>query len=71
MENLSPPWALEMKVGWKSDHGKNYNFPHAILSPTYDKCGVYADPRLQMYCPQMEKWRVIPQESLPRQWKIS
>ena len=56
-ENLLPPQAPEMKVGWKSNHGKDYSLPHTILLSTHDKCILCADPWLQDYCPQMAKWK--------------
>ena len=51
--------------GLKSDHGKHYNLPHAILSPTYDKCGVYADPGLHKYFPRVAKMKSNPSRISP------
>ena len=70
-ENLLPPQAPEMKVGWKFEYGKHHSLPQVVLISTYDKFRVCANPWLQRYCPQMEKWRTILQRSSLHQWRTS
>ena len=70
-ENLLPPQALKMKVGWKSEYCKHHSLPHVVLLSTHDECRVCVDPRLQMYFPRVAKWQTILQGFLLQHWRTS